>query len=140
MRGFIVEHNIDNINNMNSILEAKRHIKDAKDILREKALKEGGFYQDSEYVKLAGQTAYTGILFALDDFLGKKGKGLKKVDWYKQHLAKWDKKIFNSFSTAYQVLFLDMADNGAKSAELAATGLEEAERIIGWLENQTAIA
>jgi len=125
---------------MNSITEAKRHIDNAKQILREKAFKENGYYQDSEYVKIAGQTAYTGILLALDDFLGKKGKGLKNVDWYKQHLEKWDKKIFNSFSTAHQVLFLDMAYNGVNSVELATTGFVEAEKIIGWLENQTAIA
>jgi len=53
---------------------------------------------------------------------------------------KLDKKILNAFSTAYQVLHLDMEYDGAKSAELAATGLKEAERIISWLETRTATA
>ena len=125
---------------MDSIQEAKRSLDNAKEILREKALKDDGYYQDSKYVKMAGHTAYTGILLALDVYLGKKGKGRKDVDWYKEHLSKLDKKVLNAFLTAYQVLHLDMAYDGAKSAELAATGLKEAEKIITWLETRTATA
>ena len=125
---------------MDSIQEAKRSLDNAKEILREKALKDDGYYQDSKYVKMAGHTAYTGILVALDVYLGKKGKGRKDVDWYKEHLSKLDKKVLNAFLTAYQVLHLDMAYDGAKSAELAATGLKEAEKIITWLETRTATA
>jgi len=125
---------------MDSLKEAKRYLDNAKEILREKALKEDGYYQDSKYVKMAGHTAYTRILLALDVFLGKKGKGRKDVDWYKEHLSKLDKKVLNAFLTAYQVLHLDMAYDGAKSAELAAIGLEDAEKIITWLETTTATA
>jgi len=125
---------------MDSIQEAKRYLDNAKEILGEKALKDDGYYQDSKYVKMAGHTAYTGILLALDVYLGKKGKGRKDVDWYKEHLSKLDKKVLNAFLTAYQVLHLDMAYDGAKSAELAATGLKEAEKIITWLETRTATA
>lgn len=125
---------------MDSIQEAKRYLDNAKEILREKALKDDGYYQDSKYVKMAGHTAYTGILLTLDVYLGKKGKGRKDVDWYKEHLSKLDKKVLNAFLTAYQVLHLDMAYDGAKSAELAATGLKEAEKIITWLETRTATA
>ena len=121
---------------MNSIQEAKRYMNNAREILREKAIKDDGYYQDSKYVKIAGHTAYTGILVALDDFLGKKTKGRKDVDWYKEHLSKLDKKVLNAFLTAYQVLHLDMAYDGAKSAKLASTGLEEAENIINWLETR----
>jgi len=125
---------------MDSILKAKRYLTNAKDILREKALKDDGYYQDAKFVKMAGHTAYTGILVALDDLLGKKSKNRKDVDWYKSHLSKMDKKALNSFLTAYQILHLDMAYDGAKSAKLAATGLEEAEYIINWLETRTTIA
>jgi len=125
---------------MSSIQEAKRYVDNAREILREKAIKEDGYYQDSKYVKIAGHTAYAGILVALDDFLGKKTKARKDVDWYKEHLSKLDKKVLNAFLTAYQVLHLDMAYDGAKSAKLATTGLEEAENIINWLENRMAAA
>lgn len=125
---------------MSSIQEAKRYIDNAKEILREKAGKEDGYYQDPKYVKMAGHTAYTGILLVLDNLLGKKTKGRKDVDWYKQHLAQMDKKMLNSFLTAYQVLHLDMAYDGAKSADLARIGMEEAEKLISWVEIKTATA
>ena len=38
---------------MDSILAAKRYLDNAKEILREKALKDDGYYQDSKYVKMA---------------------------------------------------------------------------------------
>jgi hypothetical protein len=125
---------------MSSIQEARRYIDNAKEILREKACKEDGYYQDPKYVKMAGHTAYTGILLVLDNLLGKKTKGRKDVDWYKQHLAQMDKKMLNSFLTAYQVLHLDMAYDGAKSADLAKLGMEEAEKLISWVEIKTATA
>jgi hypothetical protein len=59
---------------VDSILEAKRYLGNAKEILREKALKDDGYCQDSKYVKMAGHTAYTGILIAFDPFLGIKTK------------------------------------------------------------------
>lgn len=123
---------------MNTVQEAKRYVENAREILRDKARKEDGYYQDSKYVKMAGHTAYAGILVALDGLLGKKGKGRKDVDWYKQHLAKLDKRILNAFLTAYQVLHLDMAYDGAQSAKLATTGLEEAETVTDWVETRTA--
>lgn len=102
---------------MNTTQEARRYVDNAREILRDKAQKEDGYYHDSEYVKMAGHTAYVGVLVALDGMLGKKGKGRKDpgrrpVDWYKQHLAKLDKKVLNAFLTAYQVLHLDMAYDG----------------------------
>ncbi|MBC8153496.1 MAG: DUF5618 family protein [Bacteroidetes bacterium] len=125
---------------MNTIQEAKRYVENARDILRDKAHKEDGYYQDSKYVKMAGHTAYVGILVALDGLLGRKDKSRKDVDWYKQHLAKLDKRMLNAFLTAYQVLHLDMAYDGAQSAKLATTGLEEADTIISWVENRTITA
>ncbi|TLU99079.1 DUF5618 family protein [Dyadobacter luticola] len=125
---------------MSAVQEGRRYLSNAKEILREKARKEDGYYEDPKYVKMAGHTAYTGILLVLDDLFGKKTKGRKDVDWYKQQLASMDKKVLNSFSTAYQVLHLDMAYDGARNADLAKLGLEEAERIISWVETRTAVA
>ncbi|MGN7888951.1 DUF5618 family protein [Dyadobacter sp. 22481] len=123
-----------------SVREAKRYLDNAKEILREKARKEDGYYQDAKYVKMAGHTAYTGVLFALDRYFGKKIKGRQDVDWYKQNLSDQDKKILNSFGTVYQVLHLTMAYDGFGSAELIKLGMQEAERIIDWIETRTAAA
>lgn len=86
---------------------------------------------------MAGHTAYAGVLVALDGLLGKKGKGRKDVDWYKQHLAKMDKRILNSFVSAYDILHLSMSYDGIPNAGVATTGLQEAETIISWVENRT---
>lgn len=125
---------------MNTIQEAKRYLDNAREILRDKARKEDGYYQDGKYVKMAGHTAYVGLLVALDGLLGKKGKGRKDVDWYKQNLAKLDKGVLNAFVTAYQLLHLDMAYDGILDAEVAQTGLKRAETIINWVEQRTAAA
>ena len=47
---------------MNSIIEARRHLNNAKEILREKAGKEDGYYLNKKYVKMAGLAAYKSVL------------------------------------------------------------------------------
>lgn len=125
---------------MNTIQEAKRYVENARELLREKALKEDGYYQDTKYVKMAGHTAYAGVLVALNGLLGKKGKGRKDVDWYKQHLAKLDKRMLNSFVGAYDTLHLSMSYDGNPLASVATAGLQKAETIINWVETRTANA
>lgn len=123
---------------MNStIQEARRYLNNAKEILSEKAQKEDGYFQDKKYVKMAGHTAYTGVLLALDGYLGKKGKGRKDVDWYKQQLSGLDKKLLNTFVAVYDTLHLSMSYDGNPSAKVAKAGLEDAESIINWIENRT---
>ena len=125
---------------MNSINEAKRYLDNARAILREKANKEDGYYQDAKYVKMAGHTAYVGILVALDSLLGEKKKGRKDVDWYKQHLTRLDKNVLNAFVSAYQLLHLDMAYDGILDVEVAQTGLKRADSIIDWVEQRSVAA
>jgi len=45
------------------IREAERYLLNARQILSEKAEKEGDYYNDSKYVKLAGNTAWSGVLW-----------------------------------------------------------------------------
>ncbi len=117
---------------MNHITEANRYLDNAKDILSTKAMKEDGYYQDAKYVKMAGHTAYSGVLVALDGVLGKKSKGRKTVDWYKEELSKLDKKILNVFVSAYDTLHLAMSYDGNPNAKVSKAGLEDAERIVEW--------
>ena len=125
---------------MNSVQEAKRYLDNAREILRDKARKEDGYYQDIKYVKMAGHTAYAGVLVALDDLFGKKGKGRKDVDWYKKSLAKLDKKVLTAFVAAYDTLHLSMSYDGNPSASVAASGLQDAETILNWVEQRSAAA
>ena len=122
---------------MEAIIEARRHIDNAKGFLNNNAKKEDGLYHDKKYVKIAGHTAYTGILVALDELLGeKKKKTRKSVEWYQKELSGLDKKVTSDFATAYEILHLAMGYDGAQSAKLAKIGMEEAEKIIGWVENR----
>ena len=122
---------------MDAILEAKRHIDNAKSFLSNNAKKEDGLYRDRKYVKIAGHTAYTGILLALDELLKeKKKKTRKSVEWYQKELSGLDKKITSDFATAYEILHLAMSYDGTRSAQIAKLGMEKAEKVIGWVENR----
>ncbi|MDX2190506.1 MAG: DUF5618 family protein [Bacteroidota bacterium] len=119
---------------MEHIKEAKRYIQNAREILSEKAKKQDGFYTDKKYVKMAGHTAYLGVLLALDNVLGVKKKGRKSVEWYNEELAKKDKKISSIFDSTYDLLHLSLGYDGNPDAEVAQIAFKNAERIIEWAE------
>lgn len=122
---------------MEAVTEARRHIDNAKDFLSNNAKKQDGLYQDKKYVKIAGHTAYTGILLVLNELLGEKNrKTPKSVEWYQYELSRVDKSLLSNFTTAYQILHIDMGYQGSKSADLASFGLQKAEKIIDWVETR----
>ena len=78
------------------VKEAKRYLLNAKEILRDKAGKKDRFYADKKYVRMAGNTAYNGVLEALDAIVPAPQKGKRKsMGHYKDYLAKKDKKILS---------------------------------------------
>ena len=121
---------------MNHIAEAHRYIDNAKQILKEKAHKEDGYYQDKKYVKMAGHTAYLAVLEALDGLFGLRKKGRNSVEWYQEELGKIDKKVLNAFNVVYNTLHLSMAYDGNPSVKICNEGLKEAETIINWVETK----
>ncbi|MHA4737195.1 DUF5618 family protein [Dyadobacter sp. MSC1_007] len=122
---------------MEAVTEARRHLDNAKDFLSNNAKKQDGLYQDKKYVKIAGHTAYTGILLVLNELLGEKNKKTpKSVEWYQHELSRVDKSLLSNFTTAYQILHIDMGYQGTKSAELASIGLQKAKKIISWVETR----
>jgi hypothetical protein len=124
---------------MEAISEARRHIDNAKDFLSNNAKKQDGLYHDKKYVKIAGHTAYTGILLALNEFLGEKNKKTpKSAEWYQYELSRVDKSLLAKFTTAYEILHINMGYQGSKSAKIASVGLAEAEKIIDWVETRLA--
>ena len=125
---------------MNSVQEAKRYLDNAREILSEKAGKQNGQYHDRKYVRMAGNTAYSGILVALDGLLDDKKKGRKDVTWYKVQLAKLDKRLLDTFVLAYDTLHLALGYDGNLDAEVAQAGLKRADMIINWVEQRTATA
>lgn len=116
----------------NPIEEAYRYLNNAREILREKAGKEDGYYQDKKYVKMAGHTAYCGVLEALDSVLAPKQKGRLSVQWYQETLGDMDRSALRHFNSAYNYLHLLMGYDGDLNAKTAIVAFEEAEYLVKW--------
>jgi hypothetical protein len=117
--------------------EAMRYIENAKDILKSSG-REGRYYLDDKYVKIACGTAYSGILVALDglfDFKNlPKKRGRKAIDYYQSNLAILDKKLLNELNNAYTVLHLDGYYGGTTNIKAIEGGFDDAISIIARLK------
>ena len=114
--------------------EAKRYIENARAILTTKAEKEGGFYQDRKYVRMAGNAAYNGILVALDAIVPQPARGRKSVEHYQRNIK--DGKLITLFNAAYDTLHLAMGYDGNLSVKVAQEGISLSEKIIGYVETR----
>ena len=122
-----------------TISEARRYLANAKEILSEKAGKNGNYYSDSKYVKMAGDTAWKGVLLALDSVFNvkKTSKQRVSVEDYKAAVAKKNKQILTTVNEGYQILHLFMGYDGIRSYKVCQAGIEEAKRIIDWCEKNS---
>jgi hypothetical protein len=123
---------------MEHIIEARRYLDNARTILKEKAILEDNYYQDKKYVRMAGHTAYTGILVALDGLFEHKGKKRKSKEWYIDQLAQRNKKMVQLFEDCYDILHLLMGYDGSKNMKVAKEGLKTAEQLIDWVEKNAS--
>lgn len=121
----------------NPIEESRRYVQNAKDILGTKAEKEDFRYNDSKYVKLAGHALWTGCLIALDYALQIKKRTRKSIDDYRIAAGKRDKKMLKSINDGYNIMHLYMGYDGANPVSISSTGIQIAEGIISWCENNT---
>jgi len=115
--------------------EAIRYMNNAKECLT-KAKKEGSYYQDQKYVRMACGTAYSGVLVALDCFLILKGihkprkKVRKSIEYYQEHIAQIDKKMLSILNSAYHILHLWGYYDGIDKVTVVKEGFDEAGKII----------
>ncbi|GAB4450073.1 MAG: hypothetical protein Fur0028_15520 [Bacteroidales bacterium] len=115
------------------------YIQNARQILKEKAGKDEEFYIYPKYVRMAGHTAYMGVLITLNELMQKEGfqkRGRKKVEDYIDFLAKRNRKILNYFNEVYEILHLYMGYDGGLNSKVCNIGIEYAEKIIEWVETQ----
>lgn len=125
------------------IQEAERYLQNAKQLLSEKAEKDGDFYNDGKYVKMAGNTAWNGVLVALDAVLGvrenlKKGQRLDFKD-YQAAIEKQDGKMDKYLLCAYNLLHKSMGYDGITDYHIVQESLDYAKIIIDWAkQNYTA--
>jgi len=115
------------------------YLENAREILKEKAKKNGEFYTYRKYVKLAGHVAWTGVLLALDHLMDKyqfKIKGRKDVNDYRTFIASVNKKMLNYFNSAYEILHLLMGYDGNLYVPVSKNGLDLAQKLIDWVNTQ----
>ena len=115
------------------------YLENAREILKEKAKKNGEFYTYRKYVKLAGHAAWTGVLLALDHLMDKyqfKIKGRKDVNDYRTFIASVNKKMLNYFNSAYEYLHLFMGYDGNLDVITSKHGLDLAQKLIDWVNTQ----
>jgi len=103
-------------------------------LLREKAGRENGFYKDKKYVRIAGHTAWTGVLLALDEYLASKNirkeTGRKGKEWYEEQLSKQNKKIITAFISAYDGLHLSMGYDGNLIVKAAQGSIDAGRKVL----------
>ncbi len=127
----------------NPIAEARRYIKNAKDILKKYGNKGAileGYYQDPKYVKMAGNTAWNGVLVAMEAVFElkttmKKGQRAGYYDYLKK-IAKTNYKILTLFESAYDTLHKSMGYDGQLSVKIATAAIEAASSVIDWCESK----
>jgi len=120
------------------IREAERYLQNARQILSEKAEKDGNYYNDSKYVKMAGNTAWNGVLVALDAVLHvranlKKGQRPDFKD-YEEAISKVDNKMIRPLLGAYESLHKAMGYDGNPVYKVVQSSLEQAKIMIDWAD------
>ena len=118
------------------IREAERYLENARQILSEKAGKDGDYYSDRKYVRIAGHTAWCGVLTALDGVLGIKA-GLKRKQRpefkdYQEAISKIDNKMNRPLLNSYETLHKTLGYDGNLRYKIVQDGLEEAQLLVDW--------
>lgn len=113
--------------------EAIRYMENANEALK-KAGKEDDYYQDDKYVKTACGIAYNAVLKALDGyFITKEVKVPKKrksIEFYRDNIARIDRKLMAHLNNAYTVLHLDGYYDGNVIVDTINSGFKSAYLII----------
>ncbi len=108
--------------------EYERYMSNAKDALK-KAGKKDGYYTDDKYTKTACNIAYSGVLVVLDAWIAINGATLKlsrgqrkSVDYYRENILR-NRKLLNSYNTAYSILHLSGGYDGVLKYEVIVSGM-----------------
>jgi hypothetical protein len=120
------------------IREAERYLQNARQILSDKAEKDGDYYNDSKYVKMAGNTAWSGVLLALDAVLNvrsgmKRGQRPDFKD-YQTAIAKKDGKMPRVLLNAYELLHKSLGYDGVTRYKVVQDSLDQAKIILDWAD------
>ena len=117
----------------NPIEEARRYVANAKDVIKNANYDtELKIYMDGKYVKMAGNTLWSGCLVAMDAVLEiRKGKGRPSIEKYKEAAALRDNKLLAAIVKGYNTMHLSMGYDGNNDKKVCNAGFEAANAIIG---------
>lgn len=112
--------------------EAMRYVDNAKECLV-KAKKQGDFYNDPKYVRMAGNTLWNGVLEALEaKYNLKKGKGRPSIEKYQEQVGKENRTMLKVLNNAYDYCHLYMGYDGNLAVITSKTAMENAITLIEW--------
>lgn len=121
------------LQNLSPYQNALRHMNDAKDILQQ-ARDDEGSYENMEYVQIASEMAYEGVLIAVNEYLRKKeGKDFvppQDIKGYLECVGKYHKKLLRWLNHTHGMLYIVGYQYGTYSVSSIEQALEDAEKII----------
>jgi hypothetical protein len=123
-----------------AISEAKRFLKNAKEILSKTEIEYGKIYKDPKATREAAVIAYLAALLAIDGYLISKGTSKDKlptsIDGYMDAVRKIPKngKFIANLITAYQNLHVFAYYRSGVNVDMIKAGIKSVEEIINILE------
>ncbi len=123
-----------------AIKEAKRFLKNAKEILSKTEIEYNRIYKDPKATREAAGIAYLAALLAIDGFLISKGTSPDKlptsIQGYMDAVKKIPRngKLMANLITAYQNLHILAYYRGGVNVDMIKAGLKSVEEIINILE------
>lgn len=119
------------------IKEAYRYLDNADKLLKENTTVDNlGHYSDPKYVKMAGHTAYTAMLVALEPLLPSLKKDARRnMKMYQNILLKKARNYAKVFDSAYQEAHLNMSYDGDTNTRLKKSAWHQIKTIIEWADN-----
>lgn len=116
------------------IEEARRYVRNAHDALADntKVDPKTGSYEDSKYVRAAGNYLWHGVLIALDAVFDvrKDRRTRVHIDDYLDAISKRDHKLLDWVDNGYMVMHLYMNYDGVRDKKICSQGFCLANQII----------
>ena len=103
----------------------------AKRILAENAGKDGNFYTDKKQVRMAGRTAWQGVIVGLNECLKIQEKSALKV--YQKILTQ-NPYFLQLFNSAYDALCETLGSDGNLDIMIVDEGIRQAKDLINWTD------
>jgi len=118
---------------LSTYAEAMRYVENAKECLV-KARKEGRFFDDPKYVRMAGNTLWNAVMIALETRYRLKGR--PDINKYREVIARENRTRLKQLNAAYTACHLNMGYDGDLRVTNAKDALDLSKELIEWAAPQ----